>query len=154
MLDTSEHSSMSDLDLSTPEAAEAAFYAAFAACDVKAMDAVWAADNVICIHPGSLALVGRVAVMRSWTNMLLYAEPPNIHIEVLSRIANADLAVHVVEEHITAGYGDSASTSKVLATNVYRYEGDGWRLLEHHASVSRIPQADTDSASNRKRTLQ
>ncbi len=145
---------MSDLDLSTPEAVETAFYAAFAGCDVKAMDAIWADDNVICIHPGSVVLVGRKAVMRSWTNMLLYAEPPNIHIEVLSRTSNDGLAVHVVEEHITAGYGDSASTSKVLATNVYRYEENGWRLLEHHASVPRFPQAGTNSAAHGKRTLQ
>jgi uncharacterized protein (TIGR02246 family) len=147
-------SSMSEIDLSTPEAAETAFYAAFAHCDVQAMDAVWAGDSVICIHPGSSALVGREAVMRSWENMLLYAEPPNIHIEVLSRTVSDGLAVHVVEEHISAGYGDTASTSKVLATNVYRLEDNGWRLLEHHASVPRFPKSGTNAVSHSKPTLQ
>ena len=145
---------MSELDLSTPEAAEETFYSAFAACDVKAMDAVWAADRVICIHPGSSALVGREAVMRSWGNMLLHAEPPNIHIEILSRTASKSLAVHVVEEHITAGYGESASSSMVLATNVYCLEGNAWRLLEHHASVPRFPQTGAATASRNKPTLQ
>ncbi|WP_455210241.1 nuclear transport factor 2 family protein [Kaarinaea lacus] len=145
---------MSELDLSTPEAAEAAFYSAFAECDVKAMDAVWAGENVICIHPGSSALVGREAVMRSWENMLLYAEPPNIHVEVLSRTASEGLAVHVVEEHITAGYGDAASSSMVLATNVYCYENDRWQLLEHHASVPRFPRTGSETASHNKPTLQ
>lgn len=145
---------MSELDLSTPEAAEAAFYDAFADCDVKAMDAVWADGNVICIHPGSSALVGRDAVMRSWENMLLYAEPPNIRVEVLSRTASDGLAVHVVEEHITSGYGDSASSSMVLATNIYRYEDNRWQLLEHHASVPKFPRSTSETATHSKHTLQ
>jgi uncharacterized protein (TIGR02246 family) len=146
---------MKELDMSTPQAAESAFYAAFSACDYKAMEAVWADDGVVCIHPGSSALLGRDAVMRSWSNMLLNAEPPNIRINVISRTAGNGLAVHVVEEHISSGYGDAASVSMVLATNVYRQEDDGWRLLEHHASVPRFPQTDMNAASSsHKPTLQ
>jgi uncharacterized protein (TIGR02246 family) len=146
--------SMNDLDLSSPETVEAAFYAAFAHCDIKAMDAIWANDGAICIHPGSPALVGREAVMRSWANMLLNAEPPHVRIEVLSRTVCKNLAVHVVEEHITAGYGDSANASMVLATNVYRYEDNGWRLLEHHASMPRLQGSGTHAVSHNKPTLQ
>ncbi len=144
---------MSDLDLSTPQSAEAAFYAAFAQCDFKAMEAVWAEDGVVCIHPGTAALVGREAVMKSWANMLLNAEPPFIRINMLSRNCGSGLAVHVVEEHITSGYGDTASAVVVVATNVYRHEGGGWRLLEHHASVPRLQRTGTGGASS-KHTLQ
>ena len=143
------------MDLSTPEAAESAFYAAFAACDYNAMEAVWADDDVVCIHPGSSALVGRTAVMRSWSNMLLNAEQPNIRVNVISRTTSSGLAVHVVEEHISSGYGDTASVSMVLATNIYRQDNDGWRLLEHHASVPRFPKTGTnDASSSQKPTLQ
>ncbi|NNF96328.1 MAG: SnoaL-like domain-containing protein [Halobacteria archaeon] len=125
---------------STPEAAEAAFYAAFANCDIQAMDAVWADTGVICIHPGSTALLGRDVVMRSWMNILTQADPPNLHIEVLSRTVSNDLAVHVVEEYIAPVNGSPESTSVVLATNVYCLEADGWRLLEHHASIPKPRQ--------------
>lgn len=122
---------------STSEAAEAAFYAAFANCDLYAMDVVWADAEVICIHPGSMALVGREVVMRSWSNILTNTEPPTLKVEVLNRIVRDDLAVHVVEEHITPVTGSPEPTSVVLATNVYCLEMDGWRILEHHASMPR-----------------
>jgi len=125
---------------STPEAVETAFYAAFADCDVQAMNAVWADDDVICIHPGSSALIGHDAVMRSWINILTDADPPNLHIEVISRIVCDKLAVHVVEEHIAPVAGAPGTTSVVLATNIYRHEDDGWRMLEHHASLPRSSQ--------------
>ena len=125
---------------SSSEAAEAAFYKAFANCDLQAMDAVWAEAEVICIHPGSTALLGREAVMRSWTNILTQAEPPNLRFEVLSRTLSDGLAVHVVEEHISSVTDSTDSTSVVLATNVYCLETDGWRLLEHHASIPRPRQ--------------
>lgn len=119
----------------SPNAAEAAFYAAFAHCDIKAMDAVWADAEVICIHPGSSAIVGRELVIRSWSHILTNAEPPILHIEVLSRTMHDNLAVHVVEEQIRQGDSSPESTLIVLATNVYCLETDGWRLLEHHAST-------------------
>jgi len=127
--------SNSDPGFSTPEAVEAAFYAAFCACDIQAMDLVWARTEVICIHPGSTALVGRNVVLRSWKNILMDAEPPHLHIKVISRIVSDKLAVHVVEEHIAPVAGAAGITSVVLATNIYRHEEDGWRMLEHHASL-------------------
>ena len=124
----------------TPEAAETAFYAAFAMCDVQAMKVVWSDGEVVCIHPGSSALVGHDAVMRSWTHILTDAEQPHLHIEPISRIADGKLAVHVVEEHITSDVGIPGSTAVVLATNIYRHEDNGWRMWLHHASMSRSSQ--------------
>lgn len=130
----------SESGFSSPQAVEAAFYAAFCACDIQAMEMVWARTEVICIHPGSTALVGRNVVLRSWKNILMDAEPPHLHIEVISRIVSDKLAVHVVEEHITPVAGAAGTTSMVLATNIYRHEEDGWRMLEHHASLPRSSQ--------------
>ncbi|KPJ88420.1 MAG: hypothetical protein AMJ53_16845 [Gammaproteobacteria bacterium SG8_11] len=143
-----------EMNFPSPQAAEDAFYAAFADCDYKAMEAVWAGEGIVCIHPGSSALIGHQAVMRSWANMLLNAEPPNIHVNVLSSTITDGLAVHVVEEHITSGYGDSASVSMVLATNVYQHSDEGWRLLEHHASVPRFQKTGNAKVKHTQRTLQ
>ena len=127
-------------NFSTPEAAEVAFYTAFAACDISTMAKVWATGEVICIHPGSTALVGYDAVMHSWTNIFTNAKPPNIHIEVLSRYTGVDVAVHLVEEYIKSNAGTPGSAPVVLATNIYLCEQNEWRMLEHHASVPRSSQ--------------
>jgi hypothetical protein len=119
----------------SPDAAEAAFYTAFAHCDLQAMDAVWANAEVICIHPGSSVIAGRDLVIRSWSHILTNAEPPILNIEVLSRTVHDNLAVHVVEERIRPAGSSPESTLTVLATNVYCLQTDGWRLLQHHAST-------------------
>ena len=119
----------------TASAAETAFYTAFANCDVQAMNAVWSNTEVICVHPGSMAIVGRDAVMRSWINILSQAEPPNLQIKLLSRTESDGLAIHLVEEHISPIRGAAEAASVVLATNIYCLEKDGWHLLQHHASL-------------------
>lgn len=132
----------------TPTLVEQAFYKAFAECDFKAMNTVWAEDGVICIHPGSTALVGHEAVMRSWVNILAEAEPPNLKVNVISRTMNDDLAIHVVQEYIAGQSGASETVYAVLATNVYRNDKtDGWRLLEHHASLPGLPEPNADTGS-------
>jgi hypothetical protein len=138
---------------STPDAAEAAFYFAFGACDLDAMNDVWASEGVVCIHPGSDALLGRKSVMQSWVEILLHSELPSLHTEVLSRVVRGDLAVHVVEESI-APLGAQDMVSVVLATNVYCREENGWRLLEHHASSPRMLRRDLPMPASTRPTLQ
>lgn len=136
----------SKVGFSSPEAAETAFYSAFTDCNVQAMNAVWADDDVICIHPGSSALVGHDAVMRSWTNILTDADPPNLYIKVISRFVRNNFAVHVLEEHIKPASGATGSTTVILVTNIYHQSDDGWHMVEHHASIP--------SSSQRQHTLQ
>ena len=124
----------STVTFSSPKAAEVAFYQAFADCDIQAMDVVWAHSDVSCIHPGSRAIVGREAVMRSWTNILSQAEPLNLQVELLKRTEGNGLAVHLVEERIRPMTGSTENATVVLATNIYSLQADGWRLLQHHAS--------------------
>ncbi|MGD8569647.1 MAG: nuclear transport factor 2 family protein [Gammaproteobacteria bacterium] len=142
----------------TSTLAEQAFYKAFAECDFKAMNSVWAEDDVICIHPGSTALVGREAVMRSWINILADAEPPNLKVEVISRVMSENLAIHVVREYIAAQSGESETIHAVLATNVYRNNNaNGWHLLAHHASAPGLQESDAGSTgvgTNGHHTLQ
>ena len=57
-------------------AVNAAFYAAFAAADEGAMEALWARRAAVaCIHPGWGLLSGRAAVMESWRRIFRNAVP-------------------------------------------------------------------------------
>lgn len=122
----------------TADEAEAAFYAAFATCDHKAMAAVWAEGKVVCIHPSANAIYGHDAVMRSWTAILSAAGVPDILFNVIKKTVDNSLAIHLVEEHITSGQGAAV----VLASNVYQQFEQGWLMIEHHASQI-PPQTET-----------
>lgn len=117
----------------TPADAEAAFYAAFEAGDAPAMMAVWAEDDGIqCVHPGGPLLSGRAAIGRSWSAILAEAANIRIRVEPRQQTQDAGLAVRLVYEHIQVGRKPSAAP--VVATNIYRDTGRGWRMIAHHAS--------------------
>ena len=116
----------------TADDVEDAFYAAFASCDIKAMQDVWADDEIVCIHPGSKAIFGYDNVIRSWRHIFHEAELPDIIFNIVNSIESEVLAIHVVEEHIVTG-NDSAVV--ILATNVYQNFDNGWLMIEHHGSV-------------------
>jgi len=116
----------------SPIDAEEWFYHSFASCSVQDMDKVWGDGNVVCIHPGANALVGRESVMHSWAKIFVAGEPPEINYEVVCATESGDLAVHVVEERL--GQSGIQSGVKVMATNVYARSADGWHMVEHHGS--------------------
>jgi len=116
------------------EEVEAAFYAAFARCDVQGMMALWAEEEAFCAHPGSRPLLGIEAVRRSWTHIFEGARPPTIRTELVHRVTGREMAVHIVEEQV--GLPDDPSRSAVvLATNIYRRGEHGWRMVSHQGAV-------------------
>lgn len=120
----------------TAEAAEAAFYGAFAATDLAAMAGIWSSSHpVVCVHPGGEPLMGREAVMQSWAEILTGVAPPRISHQLIERHAGPDLEVRIVEERIQAGGQPAGPENRVIATNVYVREDGGWRLSVHHASL-------------------
>ena len=122
----------SKLNLKTPEEAETVYYEAFMHCDVKVMAALWADGDVVCIHPGSGAIVGHEAVVRSWSHIFSNSIPPRITYTVSKRIVSDELMVSLVVEEITTDGGD---TALVLATNVYQKFDNSWLMVEHHGSL-------------------
>lgn len=125
-----------------PEQAEAAFYQAFAGLAIDGMEAVWSSRAaLVCIHPGGPVLEGRAAVLRSWADIFRSADAPGVACRTVSSSQGSDLAVHVVEEHIRPRGGTASAGAIVIATNVYRREAEGWRLVVHHASVPPQGQA-------------
>lgn len=118
----------------TPDEAETAFYAAFESADLAAMAAVWSdSATVECIHPMGERLRGREAVLASWRG--LFTESPRLRFALShrSRIGDERVAVHVLFENIDVPERDTPP-AQMIATNVYRHEEGGWRLVLHHAS--------------------
>jgi predicted SnoaL-like aldol condensation-catalyzing enzyme len=120
----------------TPTAAEAAFYRAFASTNIDRMAMVWADGiRVLCIHPGGDLLRGKTAVVRSWIELFSNADPPTIEYRLVGNFEAGNLAVHMVEELIRPKGSRSETSNRVMATNVFVREGNGWKMAEHHASL-------------------
>ncbi len=114
-------------------AANAAFYAAFAERNVKAMAQLWSDHAPIaCIHPGWHALDGRDAVMASWRGILQGPGSPDI--------VCTDVTVHVCGDAAFVLCTEQLSGGMLVATNMFVREDDGWKLVHHHAG----PVADDD----------
>ena len=136
---------MSEPQYQSPEQAEAAFYAAFEAGDLAAMMQVWSTeDDVLCVHPGGPRLEGRAAVESSWAQIFAGGGTLRFRVIEARRYQAGDLAVHCVFEEIAYGRRFE-NLSTVTATNVYRLEPHGWRLLIHHASPpDEVQESDED----------
>lgn len=129
---------MSDPVFPTPEAAEAAFYAAFEARSLDAMMAVWASDDSIaCIHPLAAPLNGRTAVAAGWHSMFEAAGQFRVQVETVHDMRAAGEVIRIVREYLIIGQ-ETEPRPPILATNVFRKEADGWRMVLHHASPLQV----------------
>lgn len=132
---------MSDPIFTTADEAEAAFYAALAHADIDRMMAVWSEDDdVVCVHPGSIRLIGLPAIRESWRQ--LFASGARITVSTTHpvRWLNLITAVHTVQQHVHVE-GDDRLHPPIIATNVYARGPLGWKMVMHHAS----PAPDMDN---------
>jgi ketosteroid isomerase-like protein len=126
------------LVFSSPEAAEAAFYRAIQNNDLDTMMAIWAEDeNISCVHPAGRRLDGQAAVSQSWQQIFAHSPGMEFRLTDITHNYDKNLAVHVLHEHIRLGK-DSNFQPPVIATNIYRLTGNGWRMVMHHASPTRV----------------
>jgi ketosteroid isomerase-like protein len=108
-------------------AANDAFYQAFAAGDVDAMDGLWSGTApVLCVHPGMPALHGRDSVVQSWREIL--AEPPPIKHSTTQVAVVRGVAFVTCLEHL-------GTDATLAATNVFVWEDKAWRLVLHQAGA-------------------
>jgi ketosteroid isomerase-like protein len=126
------------MNFPTPEAAESAFYAAFQTRNLEAMMAVWANDDsIVCIHPMAAPLDGRAAVAAGWRSMFEAAGQFRVHVEIAHEIRETTQVLRIVREFLVIGR-ESEPRPPILATNLYRKEGEGWHLVLHHASPLQV----------------
>lgn len=118
-------------------AANDAFYRAFAARDLTALDRVWARRSAVaCIHPGWQALRGREAVMTSWKEILDNPGAPAIACLHPSAYVLGDVAFVICNERIPG--------AELVATNVFTREDGEWRLVHHHAGGVAHPSTEPE----------
>lgn len=138
---------MSDAPFSTADAAENAFYRAFAGTDLTAMARVWHdGDEARCIHPGGGLLSGAGAVLDSWRQIFAGAAAPTVRHRLLHRAGAGGLSIHLVEEQIGPGDDPERGLTRILATNVYRQTTDGWRMVLHHATLPLVESQEESPA--------
>lgn len=121
----------------TAHEAEQAFYAALARGDSDALMQVWASDDeeIICVHPGGLRLIGHLAVRESWQSILSHG---GLHIEIAKVVELTTMvsATHCVIEQIQAQGPNGTEYAYCYATNVFHKGPSGWKLVLHHASAA------------------
>lgn len=136
------------VDLSSFDAAEAAFYRAFERGDYDAMVQIWDdAEDVICAHPLGPTLAGPNAVLRSWKMILSGSGGMRFTPKRVGSFKSDDLVVTHVHEHISHGE-DGNQRGVVIATNAYRLRGGQWRMIMHQGgpvqgAAFETPQAPT-----------
>ena len=109
------------------------FYAAFAACDVDALDALWSHKTpVACVHPGWAPLFGRDAVIESWATILSGPGAPAISCHDPRPNFLSESICHVICYELI-------ERTALVATNIFVKEQNHWRLVLHHATPVAAP---------------
>ncbi len=134
----------------TSDEAESAFYSAFEMADISLMKALFADQNVSCIHPNAMPIIGRDEVLDSWEQILSTIAEPAFYPEVLHRSSEGNevgnTAIHLVAERIAADHQIGTETSLVFATNIYIKQENGWRMMMHHSSLP--PYSEDEAIEN------
>ncbi|MGE3540834.1 MAG: nuclear transport factor 2 family protein [Candidatus Tectimicrobiota bacterium] len=110
------------------------FYRAFETLDINSMAAVWVqAERAKCVHPGWELLSGWDAIRRSWEGIFANTD--------YMRFVITDVVVHVYGQMAwvtcienLSDAPDSLQMARMLATNIYEYNGATWLMVHHHAS--------------------
>ena len=112
--------------------ANAAFYNAFTAGDLKAMSALWVSEGeeTTCAHPGFPHLHGIAAILDSWQQIFANSNMKIQPEKVRCKLLRGGLSATVTCVERVDGPGDNALT----ATNVFEKSADGhWRMITHQA---------------------
>ena len=120
----------------TTEEAELAFYDALERADINRLMQVWSdEEEIVCVHPGGLRVVGHHAVQESWQEIL--ASGPLHILPSKAKVLHSMMsAVHSLVEQVTVHGTESTEIAHCYATNVYHKGPTGWRLVMHHASAA------------------
>jgi len=122
------------------EEANAGFYRAFEALDLRAMEDVWAhGEHVQCVHPGWPLLIGWGAVRASWEAIFANTQEMSFSLTDVRAAGAGDLAWVTCTENILSETDGRVGVTSILATNLFerspdREGGGGWRMVHHHAS--------------------
>lgn len=116
------------------------FYSAFRSGDYARMDQLWAyKHDVSVLHPNWEGIEGREAVMASWFDVMVVAEPPMVTVSDECVILNGRRAIVLCTECF--------GSTRIIASNLFVLEDDDWRMTHHQAT--HLPHgADTSPRSH------
>jgi ketosteroid isomerase-like protein len=148
----------SEAEVDAVLSANEALYAALEAGDLDALTDVWVsgadADDVhgaVCVHPGWPVLRGRASVLRSYALIMANTDYiqfflTDVEVEVLGEVALVTCTENILSGGEAEQEGELGPLvgGKVVATNLFRRTGDGWRLWSHHGSPVLTGGADGD----------
>lgn len=118
----------------TVDDVEAAFYEALQNGDIDKLMACWGdEDEIVCVHPGAMRLVGPVAIRGAFDAMFSNGSI-RAHAVRVRKLDTLSASVHSVLERIEVLTGEGPRHAYVIATNVYHQTAQGWRMVAHHAS--------------------
>ncbi|WP_421723173.1 YybH family protein [Bauldia sp.] len=101
------------------------------------MAGAWADDEeATAQHPIGGRDVGTPAVLESFGRVGAIAEGGNVGIEDQKVHVGSDMAIETGVEKGTVTMAGHTAAIDQRVTNVYRKEGDQWKLLHHHTDVS------------------
>jgi ketosteroid isomerase-like protein len=134
-------------DRETALFANAAFYAAFAARDVAAMERLWGDGDVICVHPGWPPVMGRDAVLASWRNILTGGGAPDISCRQATAVLHGTVAIVICMEMIAV---DGRIQQALSATNMFVKPAGAkeWRMIHHQAGQANVDPRKIEEDQN------
>ncbi len=127
------------------EAANQAFYDAVETADLDALERLLlggaAGEGVSVVHPGWPVLRGRGHVLRSYALIMANTDYLQFFLTDVEVAVAGDTALVTCTENILSGGPAEPDGSAgelvgglVVATNVFRRTGHGWRMWSHHGS--------------------
>ena len=99
------------------------------------MENLWSArDDLICLHPGWPALIGRAAVLDSWRSIL--GNPSQGQVSVFKASAHP-----LSEDSVLVVCYEQAGDTVMVASNVFCRESERMRMVSHQAGFCGQPPA-------------
>ena len=105
--------------------------------DVAPMKVAWShADDVVYMGPGGSIKVGWDNVLKDWERQAARklggkVTPKDVHFT-----AGDELAVmYAVESGENTNIGGKAEKVAIRVTNLFRKEGDAWKMIGHHTDL-------------------
>ncbi|MGW8802670.1 nuclear transport factor 2 family protein [Streptomyces sp. NPDC055775] len=141
-------------DIAAVEQANTAFYEAMERGDLDELSGLWLPGEdltISCVHPGWPVLSGRGEVLRSYALIMANTEYIQFFLTDVGVSMTGDTALVTCTENILSG-GPAEDDGElgplvgqlVVATNVFRRTGDGWKLWSHHGSPVLADSDDDD----------
>ncbi len=120
-----------------------AFYLAFNARDLEAMDELWARETpAVCVHPGWNPLLDRDEIIESWQAIFANGDAqPSLSFHGGTVLAQGNVYSVIGYEHLAGGW--------LVVTNCFVVEDGAARIFHHQAShCAEAPQLDPEAPAS------